>query len=206
MILSTAYLGNIRYYTKLLSGEAVIDLHEHYRKQSYRNRCDILTANGVCPLIVPVLHPSGEKVPVRDIRIDRSKKWRHQHWQAIVSAYRRSPYFAYYEEDMAPLYARPYEFLCDLNEEMQRLLLGWLGTEGAAAHSDRYVEGVPEAEDFRSALSPKPRLDRPDPAVVPQPDYQVFSDRFPFRENLSVIDLLFCEGPGAAEVLRASMR
>lgn len=206
MILSTAYLGNIRYYTKLLTGEAVIDLYENYRKQSYRNRCDILTANGICPLIVPVLHPSGRKVPVRDIRIDNSKKWQHQHYQAIVSAYRRSPYFAYYEDELAPFYVRPYEFLCDLNEDLQRLVLGWLGLRCAVEHSDRYVDHVPEADDFRSALSPKARYDRPDPAFVRQPYYQVFSDRFPFCGNLSVVDLLFCEGPGAADVLRASVR
>ena len=89
MILSTAYLGNVQYYTKLLSGRAQIDLHEHYQKQSCRNRCDILSAGGPTTLVVPVCRPSGERVPVRDIRIDRTKKWRHQHFQALVSAYRR---------------------------------------------------------------------------------------------------------------------
>ena len=96
MILSTAYLGNVQYYTKLLSGRAQIDLHEHYQKQSCRNRCDILSTGGPTTLVVPVCRPSGERVPVRDIRIDRTKKWRHQHFQALVSAYRRSPYFSYY--------------------------------------------------------------------------------------------------------------
>ena len=95
MILSTAYLGNVQYYTKLLSGRAQIDLHEHYQKQSCRNRCDILSTGGPTTLVVPVCRPSGERVPVRDIRIDRTKKWRHQHFQALVSAYRRSPYFGY---------------------------------------------------------------------------------------------------------------
>lgn len=201
MILSTAYLGNIQYYTKLLSSEAVIDLHEHYCKQSYRNRCDILTANGVCSLVVPVLRPSGTRPPTRDIRIDGTKKWQHQHFQAIASAYRGSPYFAYYEDELAPFYARRYEFLADLNGELQRKVLELLGVAPRVALAECY-EAAASGQDFRDSLSPKERLRRPDPDFRPVPYYQVFSERFPFAANLSVIDLLCCEGPGAADILR----
>ena len=108
ILLPTAYLGNLQYYSKLLSGEACIDLHEHYLKQSYRNRCDILSAGGVMSLTVPVYHTGGVGTPTREIRIDYSKRWQHRHWQAIVSAYRGSPYFAHYEERPAlPAAVRP---------------------------------------------------------------------------------------------------
>ena len=198
MILSTAYLGNVQYYTKLLSGRAQIDLHEHYQKQSCRNRCDILSAGGPTTLVVPVCRPSGERVPVRDIRIDRTKKWRHQHFQALVSAYRRSPYFGYYEERFAVVYRKRHDFLVDLNEELQSLVLELLRADPPVGHTERYAEHVPEGEDFRRCISRKPRLSRPDPDFAPQPYYQVFSERMPFVPNLSIVDLLFCEGPSAA--------
>ena len=150
MILSTAYLGNVQYYTKLLSGRAQIDLHEHYQKQSCRNRCDILSTGGPTTLVVPVCRPSGERVPVRDIRIDRTKKWRHQHFQALVSAYRRSPYFGYYEERFAAVYRKRHDFLVDLNEELQSLVLELLRADPPVGHTERYAEHVPDGEDRKS--------------------------------------------------------
>ena len=163
VILSTAYLGNVQYYTKLLSGRAQIDLHEHYQKQ------------------------------------------RHQHFQALVSAYRRSPYFSYYEERFAVVYRKRHDFLVDLNEELQSLVLELLRADPPVGHTERYAEHVPEGEDFRHCISRKPRLSRPDPDFAPQPYYQVFSERMPFVPNLSIVDLLFCEGPSAAGVLAASV-
>ena len=264
ILLPTAYLGNLQYYSKLLSGEACIDLHEHYLKQSYRNRCDILSAGGVMSLTVPVYHTGGVGTPTREIRIDYSKRWQHRHWQAIVSAYRGSPYFAHYEEHFAPLYRQRFDLLTELNDTLQRTVLHLLDPSGGAAarigYTDRYVSPSvpsdpqgqghtpghlsphtgpemqtaapsrpgtePHAEnpagtasatfdtpckaeparyaDFRLSLSPKPRLSRPDPTFAAPQYYQVFSDRLPFAGNRSVIDLLFCEGPAAADILRAA--
>lgn len=143
ILLPTAYLGNLQYYSKLLSGEACIDLHEHYLKQSYRNRCDILSAGGVMSLTVPVYHTGGVGTPTREIRIDYSKRWQHRHWQAIVSAYRGSPYFAHYEEHFAPLYRQRFDLLAELNDTLQRTVLHLLDPSGGAAarigYTDRYV-------------------------------------------------------------------
>ena len=215
-------------------------------------------------LTVPVYHTGGVGTPTREIRIDYSKRWQHRHWQAIVSAYRGSPYFAHYEEHFAPLYRQRFDLLAELNDTLQRTVLHLLDPSGGAAarigYTDRYVSpSVPfdpqgqghtpghispqtgpemqttapprpgtephagnpagtasatfdtpcKAEparyaDFRLSLSPKPRLSRPDPTFAPPQYYQVFSDRLPFAGNLSVIDLLFCEGPAAADILRAA--
>lgn len=226
MILSTAYLGNIQYYGKLVSGSAVIDLYENYQKQSYRNRCEILTANRVDSLIVPVCTPSGQKIPTKEVRIDNTKKWQHRHFQAIVSAYRGSPYFFHYEEEFAPCYRKRYEFLIDLNDELQEIVLRLLHTPMRPQYSDSYVEvrenpaantaqrkqkeipGTPSVrlfadpvEDFRQCISPKQHLRKPDPSFQQQPYYQVFAERFGFVPNLSILDLLCCEGPGALALL-----
>lgn len=201
-LLATAYLGNQHYYARLLGGACRIDLHEHYLKQSYRNRCDILSGNGVMSLVVPVHNRASVKTPVRDIRIDNSKRWQHRHWQALVSAYRSSPYFFHYEDRFAPFYERTYTYLVDLNRALQEMLLGLLGYSGTVPLTDRYEEEVDPQNDWRLGISPKKRLERQDPAFTPPVYYQVFSERFEFVPNLSVVDLLFCEGPASADCLR----
>ncbi len=187
-ILSTAYLGNIRYYARLLAAEpVVIDLGEHYRKQSYRNRCEILGPNGVIALTVPVYKTSGEKTAVRDVRIDPTKAWQHQHWHSIRSAYGNSPFFEHYAPRFEGFYKKRYGFLRDWNHDLQQAVLHALGVRPAISYSDSYTGILPEEGDF-----------------TPEPYHQVFSDRFPFIPNLSVLDLLFCEGPAAEAVIRRS--
>ena len=208
LILSTAYFGNIQYYTKLLQAaeSVVIDLGEHYRKQSFRNRAEILGANGVIPLTVPVYKSSGEKIPVRQVRIDRSKAWRHQHWNSIHSAYKNSPYFDYYAEAFEPVYRKDYDLLWELNRDLQQAVLDTLEIKADFFYSEAYIDTGQEDGDWRDALSEKPRLRRPDPSFSPAPYYQVFSERREFIPNLSILDLLFCEGPNAAEIIRQSVR
>lgn len=205
-ILSTAYLGNIRYYTKLLqtAEPAVIEQHENFVKQSCRNRCDILGANGVISLIIPVHKTSGEKTPIRQTRIDYSKNWQHRHWNSIHSAYKNSPYFDHYAARFEPFYREQTELLWDFNREIQQVVLDALGAEPQFRYSEDYMRPTNPDEDFRNAFSDKPRLYRPDPAFHAVPYYQVFSEKMPFVPDLSILDLLFCEGPGALEIIRRS--
>ncbi len=206
MILSSTYLGNQQYYAHLLAPGTRVDLYEHYLKQSFRNRCEILSAQGVIPLVVPVHNRGSVKTPTREIRIDNSKRWQHRHWQALVSAYRSAPYFDHYEGIFAPFFHKPYDFLIELNLGLQETLLGLLGHREPVLFSERYEEGIPPEQDLRNALSQKARLHRPDEAFTPPVYYQVFTERLPFAPNLSVVDLLFCEGPGSAELLRGALR
>lgn len=207
IVLPLTYLGNIQYFTKLcFCEECVIDVHEHFVKQSFRNRCHILSTGGATLLTVPTVKtPNDRKASVRDTRIDYSKRWQHRHWESIVSAYRNSPYFDFYEERFAPFYGRRYDFLFDLNRELTELVIGLLGGTAALNFSAGYISPSDDIADFRRSLSDKPRLYREDPAFNPLPYYQVFGQGRDFAENLSVIDLLFCEGPHALAHLERCM-
>ena len=194
ILLPTAYLGNLQYYSKLLSGEACIDLHEHYLKQSYRNRCDILTAGGPASLTVHVVKGGSiRKRPVCDMRIDYSKRWQHQHWGALVASYKSSPYFDFYAGRFEPFYRREWEFLADYNLGLLEVMCS-LAKVPMPELSRTYVEAAPGDLDLR----PKRKEG---PAIVAEPYFQVFSERMPFVPNLSFADLLFAEGPASVSVL-----
>ena len=168
-------------------------------KQSYRNRCDILTAGGPASLTVHVVKGGSiRKRPVRDMRIDYSKRWQHQHWMSILSAYRNSPYFDHYRDRFEPFYNREFTFLADWNIALLETVTGILGTPPALRFSDSYIEADTDDRDLRPAFEPLRADGRTTAGGVYE---QVFADRFPFVPNLSVIDLLFCEGPAAKAFL-----
>lgn len=210
-ILPLTYLGHTDYFAALLGGECVIDLGENYVKQSYRNRCEILSAGGVATLTVNVVKGGSlRKRPMRDMRIDYSKRWQHQQWMAIVSAYRSSPYFEHYADRFEPFFRQPYEFLADLNMALLETVLPPLGASAQSLRlSDSYVTAADGDRDLHGAFEPLHRT--PDgalanPTTTYEPYDQVFSDRLPFAPCLSVLDLLFCEGPAAGDLLRRHAR
>lgn len=190
-ILPITYLGGVEWFSRLLGGDAIIDLGENWVKQTARNRCEIMTSGGVSTLTVPV---HAGHVRLRDVRIDMSKRWTAIHWKSIVSAYRNSPFFDHYEELFAPIYERRHEFLVDLNLELLNVLAAILGA--TVQLSDNYIVASPNDLDLRGKKSLR--------RGSPTPEYfQIFSDpATPFESGLSVIDLLFCEGPSAREILQ----
>lgn len=195
-IFPTAYWGDIEYFARLVQqrGECVIDLHEHYIKRSLRNRTSIMTAGGVMPLSVCLSHADRPRTPVCDVRIDYSKRWQHQHWVAICSAYRSSPYFDMVADRIARFYESEWRFLADYNTEILGEVLSLCGLEEAMP---RLSEAYIEAHEGDTDLRPKQRGTSFDAPRY----FQLFSDRLPFAENLSILDLLMCEGTATADVL-----
>lgn len=187
-------MPSVEYVARLLREECVVDLGENYIKRSERNRASILSANGVMSLTVNVENGNRPRQRVRDVKIDYSKRWQHQHWVSIVSAYRSSPYFDHYAADLEPFYRREWRYLIDYNMEYLQTLLRLLGTEPSFKVSEQYVDAAQGDLDLR----PKQKKDS---TFVAEPYFQVFSDRMPFEGNLSVLDLLMCEGPAAVSAV-----
>lgn len=195
-ILPTSYFGNIEYYAKLLQAESVeIEIHENFPKQTYRNRTQIMTANGVIPIIVPLKKSRGGKIMTKDVLVDYAMPWQRNAWRAIVSAYRNSPYFDHYEQKIEPFFNTRYETLLEMNNAILTTTLKLIGIEADIKMSGDYVFNV-EGEDLREYFTPKETH-----CNVGKPYYQVFSDRLPFAENLSILDLLFCEGGDSKEYI-----
>lgn len=206
--LSSAYLAPIQYYFEILKSQRVyIDIYENYQKQSFRNRCSILSANGAMPLSIPVEHASGEKVLMKDIRIATHGNWQHLHWNAIVSAYNSTPFFEYYQDDFYPFYHHKYSFLLDFNESLQNMILKILHIDTFISNSDEYKKSFSTNElDLRNTIHPKKNWREVDPSFHPTEYYQIFGDRFGFIENLSIIDLLFNMGNESVLVLNDCLR
>lgn len=187
----SAYWAPISYYTALYRhGGAVIEQHDAYIKQTYRNRCTIVGAQGVQVLTVPIEKPAPRML-MRDIRISDHGNWRHLHRSAIASAYGSSPFYEYYADDINRFYEQRYDYLIDYNCAQIESVCGWLGINLDISRSDSYLSVTPDdVVDLREAIHPKhPDMERL-AAYMPKPYYQVFSARHGFMSDLSILDLL----------------
>lgn len=206
--LSSAYLAPIEYYTKLYAGTRIfIERYDHYIKQTYRNRCVIAGPNGPLSLTIPTEKSAHEHCCMKDVRISDHGRWRHVHWQALVSAYYTSPFFEYYQDDFRPFYEKSYTFLYDFNEALQALVCSLLDLQPDIHPTETYKTAFIENKerDLRDTIHPK-RDFSDDEAFVPEPYYQVFQEKLGFLPNLSIVDLLFNMGPEGLLVLRDSIR
>lgn len=204
--LSSAYLAPVAYYSKLLAYDTVcIEQHDHYIKQTYRNRCNIVGPGGILPLSIPTIRPETLKCPMKDIRISDHGNWRHLHWNAIESAYNNTPFFEYYKDDFLPFYQKKYTFLFDFNEQLRRLICELIDIEPNVQYTSTYQTVFTENEvDFREIIHPKKDFTREGPEFIATPYYQVFDARHGFLPNLSIIDLLFNMGPESLLILQKS--
>lgn len=206
VLLTSAYLAPVHYYTKLYGAPRVVEERcEFYVKQTYRNRCVIAGADGPLMLSLPVEHGREGRPLTRDIRLSGHGNWQHLHWNALCSAYDNSPFFEYYADDFRPFYEQHFNFLVDFNEALQHTVCDLLGLQPEISTTTAYCEADKAAfDDFRETIRPKVPFDF-DATFNPKPYYQVFAARLGFLPNLSIVDLLFNMGPEARLVLRDSI-
>ncbi|MCD6355438.1 MAG: WbqC family protein [Prolixibacteraceae bacterium] len=205
ILLSTAYFGPVQYYAWILMHpEVYIEQFEHFNKQTYRNRCVVLGGNGPIPLVVPVESGRSAKIVMKDLKISYAVNWQRNHWRTIFSAYNSSPFFEYYQDEIYPLFEKKWKFLLDLNQSINKIICKLLEIENNSFLTE-YFEKVPENTlNFREIISPKNKM-QPDENFKPFEYTQVFSERFEFVPNLSILDLLFNEGPDSSVILERSL-
>jgi hypothetical protein len=196
LLIEAQYTGTCSYWALLIrSGTVMLDRHEHFIKRSYRNRAHILGANGLLRLSIPLERGKHQHASMKDIRISYNEPWQKMHWQSFCSAYRRSPYFEFYEQELRPFYEDRWELLFDFNADLLKRIEALLKAEIKWECSDMYVRSPEKKSDKRSFILPGKY------PVQLKRYAQVFSDRFEFENDLSVLDLLFNLGPQSYDYL-----
>ena len=191
ILLTSAYLPPVSFFTAINSGgDVLIEQYDNYCKQTYRNRCRIATAGGIQTLTVPVVKTDSPKQLMKDVRISDHGEWRHQHWNALESAYMNSPFFMYYQDDFRPFYENKYEFLIDFNTELTLLIMKLAGIDKPVKLTESYAHKTDEVLDLRALI--EPGKNEPE---KPKEYWQVFKQKYGFIGNLSAVDLLFNMGP-----------
>lgn len=206
ILLSTSYFGPVQYFSKyLFSGNLIIENHENFIKQTYRNRCIIAGANGPIKLTVPVLRGSFHKTAINELEIDYSKRWQDIHWRTIESAYRSAPFFDYYEEEIKSVLKKQTQFLIEYNTELTSSILSILDIEPRHKLSNRYHNITSNNEDLDYRELIRPKNIEPDILFEAFPYHQVFEEKLGFIPNLSILDLIFNAGPESIEILQSSI-
>ena len=201
-ILPTACFPNAAYLFYIENSEKIfIELHETYPKQTWRNRYSIMTSNGVLDLSIPVKKPEGNNTKTKDIIIDHTQKWQHNHWRAIESGYKKSPFYFYYEELIAQFFRSKHaETLVEWNSSILSSITEEFGLNKNFSFTDSFRHSHNDANDMRYKISPKAKEN--EEYLIFSGYTQVFMEKHPFVQNLSVIDLIFNIGPDIKMYIR----
>lgn len=194
ILLSTAYFPPIQYYTCLSEADnIIIEAHENYSKQTYRNRCKIYSPNGIQVLSVPVERGSFHKVEISSLKIDYSRSWQENHLRALKTAYNSSAFYEFYIDEIRDIIMRNHKYLIDLNMEILKKSLSLLELEKNIAKTESYIDKSQSYRDLRNTIHPK----KDDSQFIEKLDkyFQVFSVDNGFIPNLSILDLIFNMGP-----------
>ena len=201
LVIENQYLAPVSLYLTLEGGSNIgFEQFEVYQKRSFRNRCIIAGANGPVSLSIPLHEGREQKRFIRDIRIANQYGWQDQHWKTIVSSYNRSPWFEYYKSSLEKFYVKRFEFLFDWNLALFEWTIQKLEMDKVAELTDHFEKEYDDLKwlDLRNKLLPKNYQN------FKVPNYsQVFMDRSGFLPNLSILDLLFCEGKNSQRILKS---
>lgn len=195
-ILIPPYFGPISTWAEIYNCDVIWDIHKNYNKQSYRNRTFIHSANGVQKLTVPIKH-SLIKFTLNDSYIDNSTNWQQIHWKSIKIAYSSSPYFEFYKDSLEVFFSKKYTKLLDLNMKTIKMVSEWLEVDLNNDFSKKYVEDYNTKFDLRNLIEHKNKTKKLIPNYT-----QVFSNKNGFINDLSIIDLIFNEGPNSLRFLK----
>jgi len=197
-VLPMCYLPPVELFVELnkYKPNVLIEREEHFPKQTYRNRANIYSPDGVLALTVPVVKGSKNHTKIKEVKISYDFKWQRLHWMGLQTCYRSSAYFEYYEDDFVPFYEKNFAYLFDYNQHLFELLVKLTKIKTSLIYTDTYENEYPSLIDLRNTISPKKENE-----FAQKPYFQVFEDRHGFIKNLSIVDLLFNQGPQSLSYL-----
>jgi len=202
LLIDIQSFGGIKYYRSLDRYEILVfEQYEHYVKGSYTNRYYIAGPNGPLLLTIPLLHSRRGRTAIKDLKISYHEPWQTLHRKTLISAYRRSPWFEFYEDDLSIMYNKKFTFILDWNLSAFELVEKWIGKKWNVKMTDTYKPEYKNAGfvDERHRFLPSEKSDFPTGERLYYP--QVFEERNGFIPGLSILDLLFCEGKNARKIL-----
>ena len=195
------YFSPISQYSEIINtAEVLFEVHDNFQKQSFRNRCYIFNTNGKQLLNIPVKHPnSSSRKQTKDALVENATHWQDQHFKSLKTAYRNSPFFEFYVDDLAHIFEKKYTYLQDINIDTFLFVSEALQISSNFKKTSSYTE-VLESNDFRNLAAIKTQ-----PKNLVESYIQMFDDKHGFLPNLSILDLLFMEGPNALSFLEKNV-
>lgn len=200
-LLHPSYFPNIVTFAAILQYDVVWEVEDNFQKQTYRNRCHICNDQGKHLMSIPIRHVGGKegRQKYKDVRVDNSYQWQRLHWRTLQTAYRTSPYFEFYEDDLAPLFEKRHKFLLDFNLKTIETLCDWLQVKMPSESTAAYAKEPNDSIDLRFLVNAKREIE-----ILQKKYVQVFGDRHNFIKNVSTLDLLFNEGTNASSYLNTT--
>ena len=191
------YFAPVAQYSAIYKSDTVaFEFDDNYQKQTYRNRCYIYGANGKLSLNIPVSHLNTKtRKKTKDTLVDNDSQWQQQHFKSLQSAYKSSPFFEFFEDDISKIFNKNYTYLQDVNIDTHLFITDALQINDFFSKSEEY-EINPETADYRNLAIAKKGID-----IITDKYIQMFDEKHGFIPNLSVLDLLFMEGPNAISYL-----
>jgi len=199
LLLHPGYFPNIANFAAIVQHDICWEVMDNYQKQTYRNRCYIGTDLGKHMLTIPIKHVGNKKGKQQysDVKMDNDYPWQRQHWRTLETAYRTSPFFEFYEDDIAPLFQNTYHSLMDFNLKTIETICECLQVKMPRNRTETYEVDLNNQRDGRFLINSKSKFEFEQPTYV-----QVFDDRNNFIPNLSILDLLFNEGTNTLTYLQ----
>lgn len=198
ILIHPTYFPSISQFAAMVQAESItFEMEDNFQKQTNRNRMYIYSPNGVQLLNIPVKHSLvGRHQKTKDVRIEDAFDWQKQHFKSLEAAYRTSPFFEYFEDDLAPIFQKKHKFLMDLNFEAMEILASCLGFKFEYKKTTEYFHEAPDFSDFRPLANGKKDTYEFESYT------QVFEEKHGYLNNLSILDLLFNEGRYAMDYLK----
>lgn len=196
ILIYPTYFPSISHYIAMINADSItFEVEDTFQKQTNRNRMYIYSPNGIQMLNISVKHDSA-KANFKDIKIDNQYNWQKNHFKSLEAAYKNSPFYEYFVDDLRPLFEKKHEFMLDLNFEIFKLVNEALGISIPFEKTTEYFHEVTDKTDFRYLVNGKKDKTQIEPYT------QVFDDKHGFLNNLSILDLLFNEGRYAVDYLK----